>query len=226
MCAYIWIGDIIYPWSFFTASLRDKLSWLCQQPCIWSPLIATIMVRHSTWLSYLKYIWIRHIKKYPTMHYFGIPKHIQSMRAYTMCYDFDWEILGSLVENCFMRMLLTCLIGFMDCFHADQSSTCYYQCSGVVCGMSHMSHVLCVAAYNVASKNVQTTIDFSPRSLWKDSLHMVWNIMSPIQLQGKCQSISFFYIDISLKVLLAPSVFLGVCNALVYAVGEWLITWI
>ena len=36
----------------------------------------------------------------------------------------------------------------------------------------------------------------------------------------------FFYIDISLKVLLAPSVFLGVCNALVYAVGEWLITWI
>ena len=194
MCAYIWIGDIIYPWSFFTASLRDKLSWLCQQPCIWSPLIATIMVRHSTWLSYLKYIWqIRHIEKYPTMHFLEFPS-IFSQWEPIQCVMIliDWEILGSLVENCFMRMLLTCLIGFMDCFHADQSSTCHYQCIGVVCGMSHMSHLLCVAAYNFASKNVQTTIDFSPRSLWKDSLHMVWNIMSPIQLQGKCQSISFF----------------------------------
>ena len=47
---------------------------------------------------------------------FGIPKHIQSMRAYTMCYGFDWEILGSLVENCFMRLLSTFLIGFTDVF--------------------------------------------------------------------------------------------------------------
>ena len=84
----------------------------------------------------------------------------------------------------------------MDCFHRDQSFfqaklTCHYRCIGVVCGMSHISHLLCVAAYGVAYKNVQKTIDFSPRSLCKIFRHMVWNIMSPFQLRSKCQSISF-----------------------------------
>ena len=224
MCAYIWIGDIIYPWSFFTASLRDKLSWLCQQPCIWSPLIATIMVRHSTWLSYLKYIWqIRHIEKYPTMHFLEFPsifsqwEHIQCVMILTEKF---WDLW-------LKPALWRYFVGFMDSFHADQSflsekSNCHYRCLAVVCGMSHL---LCVAAYNVANKNVQTTIDFSPRSLWAIFLHTYIEYESLVQLQSNCQSI-IFYIDISLKVLLAPSVFLGVCNALVYAVGEWLLTWI
>ena len=47
-----------------------------------------------------------HVNEYPTMHYFGIPWHTQSMIAY----DFDWVFLEIPVRNCIAEMLLTCSI--------------------------------------------------------------------------------------------------------------------
>ena len=32
---------------------------------------------------------IEHVQKYPTMHYFGIPRHSESMIEYAYMYDFD-----------------------------------------------------------------------------------------------------------------------------------------
>ena len=47
-----------------------------------------------------------HVNEHPTMHYFGNPRHTQSMIAY----DFDWVFLEIPVKNCIMGMLLTCPI--------------------------------------------------------------------------------------------------------------------
>ena len=35
---------------------------------------------------------IGHVNEYPTMHYFGIPRHTQSMIAYKIFWKFQWKI--------------------------------------------------------------------------------------------------------------------------------------
>ena len=42
---------------------------------------------------------IGHVNEYPTMHYFGIPRHTQSMITYDNSYDFVDVFLEILVEN-------------------------------------------------------------------------------------------------------------------------------
>ena len=32
-----------------------------------------------------------HVNEYPTMHYFGIPRHTQSMIAYTIVTEYFWK---------------------------------------------------------------------------------------------------------------------------------------
>ena len=68
---------------------------------------------------YIFTIWvIGYVYEYPTMHYFWIPRHNQSIIAYKT----DWVFLEIPVENCIVGMLLTCPIGQI---HDDCSITNY-----------------------------------------------------------------------------------------------------
>ena len=51
---------------------------------------------------------IGHVNEYPTIHYFGNPKHSVN----DSIYDFDWVFLEIPVKNCIVGMLLTCHIVF------------------------------------------------------------------------------------------------------------------
>ena len=48
---------------------------------------------------------IEHVHEYPTMHYFGIPRHTSSTIAYKISSECVWKFL---VINCIVGMLLTC----------------------------------------------------------------------------------------------------------------------
>ena len=54
-----------------------------------STAVATLKRDHSGSIS--KLIVIRHVNEYPTMHYFGNPKHTQSMIAYKTLTEYIWE---------------------------------------------------------------------------------------------------------------------------------------
>ena len=56
---------------------------------------------------------IGHIYDYPTMHYFGNPRH----SVYDGIYDFDWVFLEVPVKNCIVRMLLRCSIHRKNQYH-------------------------------------------------------------------------------------------------------------
>ena len=44
---------------------------------------------------------IEHVKEYPTMHHFGIPRHI-----YSMILGFDLALLRTFEQKCFVGILL------------------------------------------------------------------------------------------------------------------------
>ena len=49
--------------------------------------------------------------EYPTMHFFGNPRHSV---IYSIIYDFVWVFLEIPVKNCIMGMFLTCPIAVLN----------------------------------------------------------------------------------------------------------------
>ena len=64
-----------------------------------------IFCRLSRWVIMNKIVWIGHVNEYPTMHYFGNPRHTQSMIGYMILTEYFVEIP---IEKCIVGMLLTC----------------------------------------------------------------------------------------------------------------------
>ena len=63
-----------------------------------------------------------HVNEYPTIHYFTIPRHTQSIIAYKILTEYFWKCK---LKNCIVGMLLTCPIHHFGITKSTQSMMAY-----------------------------------------------------------------------------------------------------
>ena len=95
-----WVSDKtvcwLHLWSYATAWVYARcLIWHVDNPTMH---YLTRIPRNTQPKPYTHYVLIEwlilkigHVNEYPTMHYFGIPRHTQSMMAYKILTEYFWK---------------------------------------------------------------------------------------------------------------------------------------
>ena len=62
----------------------------CELHCLVTDRAFFIVLAH-VWILCLIFLLIGRVNEYPTMHYFGIPRHTQQMMAYKISIEYFWK---------------------------------------------------------------------------------------------------------------------------------------